>query len=81
MRPALQTSSHEYRTICACPLEMEAEEVKFDGVGAQELAYLSVSGRALASGFLESPNGHAIAIYIPSDTARIAAECRRKVPA
>jgi len=28
-----------------------------------------------------SLNGQAIAIYIPSDTARIATECRRKVPA
>ena len=62
---------------------MEAERVKPDGVGApyQELAYLSVSGGGLASGFRESPNGQAIAIYIPSDTARIATECRRKVPA
>ena len=57
--------------------------MKPDSFGApyRELAYLSVSGGALASGFLESPNGHAIAIYIPSDTARIATECRRKVPA
>jgi hypothetical protein len=109
-----QTSAHRIdvtprQATCAAAIHTY---LKPDSVGApyQELAYLSVTGGALASdekllrslrnkaadvggngliyqfldfspGFLESPNGHAIAIYIPSDTARIATECRRKVPA
>ena len=80
-----QTSAHRIdvtprQVTCAAAIHTY---LKPDSVGApyQELAYLSVSGGALASGLLESPNGQAIAIYIPSDTARIAAECRRKVPA
>src|SRR3954451_11301499 len=47
-------------------------------VGGNGLIYQFLD---FSPGFLEHPNGQAIAIYIPRDTARIATECQRKVPA
>jgi hypothetical protein len=44
-------------------------------VGANGLIYQFLD---FSPGFLESPTGQAVAIYIPSDTARVATECQGK---